>query len=101
MTKSHTPFGLGQRARSRALPASARADFYREEFIKHQRCLQQQREYFSDSAITDAETALSRILAQLDRLCCKDDADEVLGRLLRQFDMVTRVSASSDPRNVH
>ena len=95
------PLGFSLQARSCAIPAFVRAEFYREEFIKHHRCLQQQREYFSDSAITEAEAALFRILAQLERLCCKDDAGEVLGRLLRQFDIVTHVSASSDPRNVH
>ena len=92
---------LRHQALPSATPTSVRAEFYREEFIKHQRCLQQQRESFSDSAITEAESALSGILARLEQLCCKDDADEVVSRLLRQFDMVTHVSASSDPRNVH
>ena len=42
------------------------AEFYREEFVKHHRCLQQQRPYYSESAITDVETALAKILGQLD-----------------------------------
>ena len=29
-------------------------EFYREEFLKHHRCLQQQRPYYSETAITDA-----------------------------------------------
>src|SRR5437764_1194222 len=40
--------------------------FYREEFLKHQRCLQQQRPYYSESAITDVETALAKIMGQLE-----------------------------------
>ena len=36
------------------------AEFYREEFLKHHRCLQQQRPYYSESAITDVEAALSQ-----------------------------------------
>jgi hypothetical protein len=40
-------------------------------------------------------------MAQLDRLCADADADEVVGRLLQQFDAVTRLSAWSDPRQVH
>ena len=32
--------------------------FYREEFLKHQRCLQRQRPYYSESAITGVEAAL-------------------------------------------
>ncbi len=46
--------GLSPQARSRATPTSVRTEFYREEFIKHQRCLQQQRESFSDNAILEA-----------------------------------------------
>ena len=37
-------------------------EFYREEFVKHHRCLQQHRPYFSESAITDVEAALTRIM---------------------------------------
>ena len=37
-------------------------EFYREEFLKHHRCLQQQRPYYSESAITDVEAALTRIM---------------------------------------
>ena len=88
--------GLSLHAHPRVIPASVRS-----EFAKHRRCLQQQREYFSESAVTEAETALSRILVQLEWLCSQDDANELLGCLLRQFDKVTHVSALSDPRNVH
>jgi len=45
--------------------------------------------------------ALSRIMAQLDQLCAKKDADQVIGRLLRKIDLVTGLSAWSDPKNVH
>jgi hypothetical protein len=76
-------------------------DFYREEFLKHRACLARQREYYSEQAITDADGAIARILSELDRLCAKDDADEVIGRLLRAFDVVTGLSAWSDPRQFH
>ncbi|MQA28323.1 MAG: hypothetical protein GEU82_00585 [Luteitalea sp.] len=76
-------------------------EFYREEFVKHHRCLQQHRAYFSESAITDVEAALTRILGQLEQLCSKDDADEVVSRLLKKFDVVTGLSAWSDPRHSH
>ena len=75
--------------------------FYREEFIRCQRCLEQQRECYSERAIREAEGALTRVMAQLDRLCASDDADQVVGRLLRQFDAVTHLSAWSDPRQIH
>ena len=47
------------------------ADFYREEFLKHQRCLEQQREYYSNSAIAPVEQALTRVISQLEHLSKK------------------------------
>ena len=76
-------------------------EFYRQEFVKHHRCLQQHRAYFSESAITDVEAALTRILGQLEQLCSKDNADEVVSSLLKKFDVVTGLSAWSDPRHSH
>ncbi len=77
------------------------SNFYREEFVKCQRCLEQQREYYSESTISDVEQALTRVMSQIDRLCTKRDADQIVSRLLRQFDVVTGLSAWSDPRHVH
>ena len=51
-----------ERPVSARIPASCLADLYREEFLKHQRCLQQQREYDSERVILDVEAALRRIL---------------------------------------
>jgi hypothetical protein len=76
-------------------------EFYREEFIKHQRCLQHQRPYFSESAITDVEAALARIMGQLEQLCTKENADQLVSSLLKQFDVVTGLSAWSDPNHTH
>ena len=77
------------------------AEFFREEFLKHHHCLEQQREYYSDVAITEAESALSRAMAQIDCLCQRDDACEVIGRLLRQIDAVTKLSAWTEPETLH
>ncbi len=76
-------------------------DFYREELIKHQRCLRRQREYYSERAYSSAEQALGRLLAGLDQLCRSKDADQLMGHLLRQFDVVTNLSAWSDPKKVN
>ena len=54
------------------------SNFYREEFVKCKRCLEQQREYYSEDAITDVEKALTKVMSQLDRLCTKADADQVV-----------------------
>lgn len=76
-------------------------NFYREEIIKRQRCLEQQRECYSERAISDAERALAQVMDQLDRLCTTGDADKVVGRLLCQFDLLTGLSAWTDPSQVN
>lgn len=75
--------------------------FYREEFVKCQRCLEVQREYYSERAIRDVDRALTRVMSQLDYLCATADADRVVGRLLRQFDIVIGLSAWPDPKHIH
>jgi hypothetical protein len=80
---------------------SVLSDFYRREFIKHRECLALQREYFSERAITDADEALAKIIGRLEQLCEKDDADQLIGRLLRQFNAVTNLSGWSDPTQLH
>jgi hypothetical protein len=76
-------------------------NFYREEFVKCQRCLEQQREFYSESAISDVERALTKVLSQIDRLCREADADKVVSRLLQQFDVVTGLFAWTDPRQIN
>jgi hypothetical protein len=82
-------------------PPSPIANFYREEFLKHLAFLQLQRGYYSDGAFAQAEQALDRILEQLDALCARQNAGEVLGRLLASFDCVTGVSWLGDGKHVH
>ena len=77
------------------------AEFYREEFAKHRRCLQQQRPYYSESAITGVEAALSKIMSQLEQLSTQDNAPQLVSSLLRKFDIVTGLSAWSDPKQTH
>ena len=86
-----------------AAPAtvSALTAFYREEFLKHHQCLQAQREYFSAQAIESAENALLKIIADLDRLSEDANAEQVVARLLKEFDVVTGLSGWSDPAKAH
>ncbi|HEY7293121.1 MAG TPA: hypothetical protein VH583_25015 [Vicinamibacterales bacterium] len=77
------------------------AEFYREEFAKHRRCLERQRPYYSESAITDVEAALARIMSQLEQLSTQDNAAQLVSSLLKQFDVVTGLSAWSDPKRSH
>lgn len=76
-------------------------DFYRQEFLKHRECLARQREYFSERAITNADEALARVLQHLDEICAKDDAEQLIGKLLRKFNAVTGLSGWSDPSKLH
>jgi hypothetical protein len=82
-------------------PVTVLTNFYREEFMRHRECLALQREYFSEQAITDADRALARVLSKLEQLCAKDDADQVITGLLRQFNAVTGLSGWSDPSQLH
>jgi hypothetical protein len=80
---------------------TCRAEFYRQEFQKHHDCLERQREYYSEGAIAKAEDGVARILAQLDQLCQREDACEVMGQLLRKLDIVTKLSAWTEPDKLH
>jgi hypothetical protein len=82
-----------------AVPVAS--DFYRTEFVRHRECLALQREYFSERAITDADAALDRVLGRLEQICQKDDADQLICRLLRQFNAVTGLSGWSDPKQLN
>lgn len=77
------------------------SDFYREEVVRCQRCLDAQRDLYSTQTVQDVERALSHVMASLDRLCCSPEAGEVVGRLLRQFDVAAGLVNWSDPSQVH
>jgi hypothetical protein len=85
----------------RGSSAAFLSDFYRAEFLKHRECLAQQREYYSERAITDADSAIARVLSELEHLCVRDDADTVITSLLRKFDVVTGLSGWNDPAKYH
>jgi hypothetical protein len=82
-------------------PVNLPSDFYREEFIRHRECLARQREYFSESAITDADQALAHVLSRLEQLCSQGNADQLMGNLLRSFNAVTGLSGWSDPKQLN
>lgn len=82
-------------------PLNPIANFYREEFLKHLAILQTQRGCFSETACTRAEQALDRILVQLDALCARQNACEVMSRLLASFDCVTGASWLAEREDLH
>lgn len=83
------------------VPAVTLTDFYREEFDKHRRCLEMQRECFSACTVKEVDAALARVMRRLESLCRRQDCDQVVSRLLKQFDALTGLSACSDPKTFH
>ena len=77
------------------------ADFYREEFLKRQAQLRQQREYYSERAVAGAEAAFDLILMRIESLCAHDHADQLVSRLLRCIDTATGGLVAADPKKVH
>jgi hypothetical protein len=76
-------------------------DFYREEFLKHRRCLEEQRECYTECAIAQVEAALTQVMSRLETLCRQQDCEQVVSQLLKQFDILTGLSAWSDPKTFH
>ena len=88
----------------RACPCSSTAviaDFYREEFLKRQAQLRQQRECYSERAVAGAEAALDLILMRIESLSALDHADQLVSRLLRSIDAATGTLVAVDPKKVH
>ena len=44
---------------------------------------------------------IALIMSQIEQLCLRDDACEVIGQLLRKLDVVTNLSAWTEPRQLH
>ena len=93
--------GRSPRSPANLQPSAVQINFYREELAKHRRCLEQQREYYSEKAIDDVEAALTRLMSQVDHLCRRENGDQLVSRLLRKIDGVTRLSAWTDDKKSH
>ena len=68
---------------------------------KIQAILEQEYGRMSDAEFARRKQALTQIMAQLETLCAQDNANEVVSLLLKQFDVVTGLSAWSDPTHTH
>src|SRR3954462_8462805 len=89
---------------TRMRPISAQhpiTEFYKEEFIKHRRCLEQQRAYYSEGAITDVETAITKVISQHESPSSQANAPQLVSALLKQSDDVAGRSPFSDPKHTH
>jgi hypothetical protein len=77
----------------------ALTDFYREEFLRHL-------EQFELSGLVHEgnravmKRACTKVMADLDQVCCRDDFPAVAETLLQNFELLTRLS-ELDPRKGH
>ncbi len=78
-----------------------RVTFYREELFRHWRCLEQQREHYSDKAIADIECALGKLMLRVDALCDDERGQKLVAQLLCKIDGVTRLSSWSKSTRIH
>ena len=78
-----------------------RVTFYREELFRHWRCLEQQREHYSDKAIADIECALGKLMLRVDVLCDDERGQKLVAELLCKIDGVTRLSSWSKSTRIH
>ena len=86
---------------SRPTSAHHIIEFYREEFVKHHRCLQEQRPYYSESAITDVETALAKIINSSNIFPRKTTLPSWSAHSSRNSTSSPGLSAWSDPKQTH
>lgn len=77
------------------------ADFYREELQRCHHRLESQRDCYSHHTVACVETALCKVMAQLEVLCRQGTADQVVSGILDQFSHVTAHQAWADDRFCH
>src|SRR5262249_38556535 len=102
-SKSHLPIVAG-RARAAFQPigtCTCRMDFFRQEFQRHHECLERQREDYSGGAIASAEQGLDGVRGARGAWSQREAADDGMGQVLRKLDVVTKLSAWSEPDNLH
>lgn len=80
------------------IPVTQLAEFYREELERCHRCLQSQRDCYSHCTITEVESALDQVMAQLEVLCRQGEADRVVSCILQHFAAVAARRPWADGR---
>jgi hypothetical protein len=68
--------------------------FYKEEFLKHKARLEMQKEFYSDNALSDIETALDKIIKDMDTICRLEQFSQLASQLLERIDIITNLSGS-------
>jgi hypothetical protein len=74
------------------------SDFYREEFVRHRSRLETQKSFFPRQTYSDIESALDKIIQEIDKISQVENFDELASHLLHRIDVVTSLSNSKvDP----
>jgi cell fate (sporulation/competence/biofilm development) regulator YlbF (YheA/YmcA/DUF963 family) len=74
------------------------SDFYREEFVRHRSRLETQRMFYPEQTYSEIESALDKIIEEIDRISQVDNFEEMASHLLHRIDVVTSLSSSKvDP----
>ena len=77
----------------------ALSDFYREEFLRHlERFEMNGLVHEGNRAVM--KRACTKLMAELDQVCCREDFPAVAETLLQNFELLTRLS-ELDPRKAH
>lgn len=79
------------------------ANFYREEFLKHKVRLECQRDFYSEKMFAELETALTKIITEIDNISKVDHFEELAGNLLAKIDFITHLSdsPSNQSKRIH
>lgn len=83
------------------IPVSQLAEFYREELERCHRCLQSQRDGYSECTVIQIEAALGQVMDQLEALCREGRADRVVSDILHCFSAVATRHSWADGRFLH
>jgi len=77
----------------------ALSSFYREEFLRHLEQLELNG-LVNEGNRAVMKRACTKLMADLDQVCCRDDFPAVAETLLQNFELLTRLS-ELDPRQAH
>jgi hypothetical protein len=77
--------------------------FYKEEFLKHKARLELQKEFYSAKALGEIETALDKIINEIDTICRLEQFSQLASQLLERIDVITNLSGSPSQysRRIH
>jgi hypothetical protein len=78
----------------------ALSEFYREEFVRYLEFLNGSDILNESDGRETLRRTCSKLMSDLDRICCRSDFPAVAETLLQNFDTLTRLS-EQDPRQRH